>query len=357
MQGNNPVAEVLAFDIRTAWNDLANISHSPVEQFEWWQACVDGLRDVGGRQPYFVNAEGKCLAIAPLVVRPGLLPRIEQIGVRQLHEPMDFIYASREALAQLCAQLVRQKLPIDLLRVPRHSPLLLELAQAFKGRGLFRVSATAPYPYLALDASWAEPESHFNAGRRSDFRRAMRHAEKEGRVEFELVTPDSASLDRLLAEAYEAELNGWKGARGSALAIDPVRADFYRRYFHECTRKGILRLAFMRIDGLAVAMQIGVEINQRLWLMKIGYNEAYAKMSPGSLLMLAVLRQATQNGVESIEFLGSVEPWTEMWTKTVRECVHIHAYPVSFVSVVSLISDSAAWLARRIAHGGHHVGA
>ena len=355
MQGQNPATAVLACDIRSAWNDLASSPQGPVEQFEWWQACVDCLLEVGEAQPYFVSAAGKCLAIAPLVMRPGLLPRIELIGVRQLHEPMDFLYANREALAELCAQLVRQKWPIDLLRVPKHSPLLAELQRAFKGRGLIHVSATTPYPYLALDATWVEPESHLNAGRRSDFRRAMRHAERAGEVQFELLTPDAASLDRLLAEAYETELHGWKGARGSALAIDPVRAAFYRQYFQECMQKGILRLAFMRIDGRAVAMQIGVEVNHRLWLLKIGYNEAYARMSPGSLLMLAVLRQAAQDKLKSIEFLGAVEPWTALWTQTVRDCVHIHAYPVGFVSAISLLADSAAWLARRLGRGGQHV--
>jgi hypothetical protein len=33
-------------------------------------------------------------------------------------------------------------------------------------------------PYIALDDSWVEPESHLNAGRRSDLRRARRKAEQ-----------------------------------------------------------------------------------------------------------------------------------------------------------------------------------
>ncbi|HLO65243.1 MAG TPA: proline dehydrogenase family protein [Azonexus sp.] len=322
----------------------------PIERFEWWQACVEGLPDLGRVHPVVVNDRGIFLAVAPLVVRPGLVPRFELIGVRQLHEPMGFVYSSSTTLAALCQKLAQQKVPIDLQRVPRHSPLVDQLQHAFKGRGLLRVSATTPYPFLALDASWATPEKHFNAGRRSDFRRSRRHADKAGTVQFELVTPDDTNIDRLLSEAYDAELRGWKGSQGSALALDPVRGGFYRRYFHECMRQRILRLAFMRIDGVAVAMQIGVHINNRLWLLKIGYNEAYSRISPGTLLMLEVVRQAALDGTRSIEFLGTAEPWTELWTQDKRECVRIKAYPPSALSAAALITDAAAWVARRLSN-------
>jgi len=346
---------IFADNLHPAWDDFKNASLGPTEQLAWCQACVDGLPGIGEIRPFFVGDHGKLQAVAPLVLRPGLAPRFELLGVRQLHEPMDFVYVGSQPLAALCDQLARQKIPINLQRVPRHSPLLAELRRAFKGRGLLHVSATTPYPFLDLDESWATPESHFNAGRRSDFRRARRHAEQAGALRFELLQPQLDTLDRLLAEAYETELQGWKGSRGSALAIDPVRSDFYRRYFRTCTQQGILRLAFMRLDDHAIAMQIGVHLNNRLWLLKIGYNEAYARMSPGTLLMLEVVRQAARDGTQSVEFLGSVEPWTELWTKAVRECVHIRAYPLGWPGATCFLLDAADWLARQIQHGWRHA--
>jgi len=355
MQGQLPVSGLLECDFRSAWNDLKTATPGPIEQYAWWQACVDDLPGVGLIRPFFINANGKFLAIAPLVLQPGALPRFEMIGVRQLHEPMDFVYSSPETLAALCDKLVRQKIPIDLLRVPQHSPLVEALRRAFKGRGLIHASPTTPSPFLAIDQSWTTPEAHLNAGRRSDFRRAMRHAEKSGVVTFEIVTPDPGNLDRLLAEAYDTELHSWKGRRGSALAIDPLRSGFYRRYFHECMKQGILRLAFMRLDGQAIAMQIGVHTNNRLWLLKIGYKEAYARLSPGSLLMLEVVRDAAQRGLHSIEFLGAVEPWTELWTKTVRECLHIRAYPPGFLSAATFVADAGVWLLNRLRRSWQNV--
>lgn len=348
-------AGIFADNLRASWDDFKDISLGPVEQFAWCQACVDGLPGIGEIRPFFVSKQGRLLAIAPLVLRPGLAPRFELIGVRQLHEPMDFVYTGSQPLATLCDQLAGQRIPINLQRVPRHSPLLAELRRAFNGRGWLHVSATTPYPFLDLDETWRSPENHFNAGRRSDFRRARRHAEQAGVLRFELLQPKQETLDHFLAEAYDAELHGWKGSQGTALAIDPLRADFYRRYFHACAQQGILRMAFMRLDGKAIAMQISVFLNNRLWLLKIGYNEAYARMSPGTLLMLEVVRQAARDGTQSIEFLGSVEPWTELWTKEVRECEHIRVYPRGWPGAAAFLVDAANWLARQLQRPWQHV--
>jgi hypothetical protein len=356
MQVQSNVAENPTCDICSAWNDLKTVIPGPVEQLAWWQACIDGLPGVGEAHPFFVSDNGKFLAIAPLALQPGPLPHFELIGVRQLYEPMDFVYSSCHTLAALCEHLARQKIPLDLQRVPRHSPLLEQLRRAFKGRGLLHEGATTPYPFLAIDSSWTMPESHFNAGRRSDFRRALRNAEKIGTVHFEVLIPETATLDRLLAEAYDTELHSWKGSRGSALALDSMRAGFYRRYFHACTAQGILRLAFMRVDGVAVAMQIGVQIGNRLWLLKIGYNEAYSRLSPGNLLMLEVVRHAARSSIQSIEFLGAVEPWTRIWTQDERECVHIRGYPFGWLSCATFIADATGWVIARICRRRQNVG-
>jgi CelD/BcsL family acetyltransferase involved in cellulose biosynthesis len=219
------------------------------------------------------------------------------------------------------------------------------MKRAFKGRAIVHVSRSSPYPTMRIDASWREPESHFNAGRRSDLRRALRAAEKHGTVTMEVLTPEPAALDGLLQEALDAELHSWKGAAGTALLLDPLRLEIYRHYLAALAQKGDLRLAFLRIDGKAVAMQIVAETSQRLWLMKIGHNEAYSKCSPGTLLMLHLARYAAERGLVAIEFLGAAEAWTRFWTEDLEECVQVRVYPPSLGSITALGFD--AWCSAR----------
>jgi CelD/BcsL family acetyltransferase involved in cellulose biosynthesis len=214
------------------------------------------------------------------------------------------------------------------------------------------VSRATPYPFLEIDQTWTDPESHFNAGHRSDFRRAQRRANEFGDTSYEIQAPQPAQLAAVLQEAYAAELNSWKGRRGTALSLDKLRSSFYRRYFEVSCAKGVLRVALLRIAGRVVAMQLNVQVQERLWMLKIGHDENYARASPGTLLMLQILRYAAEQNLKSIEFLGSTEPWINLWAKETRECVRIRIFPWSTASVALLGADviraARMRLARRV---------
>src|SRR5207247_3695751 len=129
-------------------------------------------------------------------------------------------------------------------------------------------------PTIALDGQ--EPESRLSSRRRSDLRRARRHAEAMGEVTSEVLAPSPQEVPALLAEAIAIEARSWKARAGTALASDPVRRGFFERYALAAAADGTLRLAFLRIGGQGAAMQIAVECGRRFWLLKIGYDERFA---------------------------------------------------------------------------------
>jgi CelD/BcsL family acetyltransferase involved in cellulose biosynthesis len=149
----------------------------------------------------------------------------------------------------------------------------------------------------------------------------------------------------------------WKGIRGTALAVDPLRGAFYTHYALAASERGILRLVFFRINEKAVGMQIAIECDDRFWLMKIAYDEQFSRCSPGTLLMLHSVKYAAARGLKSFEFLGTAERWTRTWTESRRCCVALRAHPLSiggiavmtFVAgvdlVVSLRRSLAEWRA------------
>ena len=125
------------------------------------------------------------------------------------------------------------------------------------------------------------------------------------------------------------------------MAVDQLRGAFFRTYAAAARRRGILRLAFMRIDGEAVAMQLAVECGERFWLFKIGHDERFERCSPGSLLMLYTVRYAALRGLRHYEFLGADAPWTQGWTRTVRSTVGLRSYPPSVQGSAALSVDAA----------------
>src|SRR5262245_57026228 len=252
---------------------------------------------------------------------------------------MDFLYADPSHLSTLAEALAGMGAVLCLGRLPADSPVIAALQKAYRLRGWVHILPAASYPYISLNADWMEPDRQFNAGRRSDFRRAQRHAEKMGAVSYEMVSPTPAALEPLLQEAYPVESAGWKTGKGTALAVNSALGDFYQRYATAACEKGILRLFFLRIGGHAVAMQLAVECHDRFWLLKIGYDEQFSRCSPGTLLMLHTLKYAATRGLDSYEFLGLTESWTNNWTQSLRPCVSLRAYPLSWQGVVTLIGD------------------
>jgi len=203
------------------------------------------------------------------------------------------------------------------------------------------VSPQASCPFILLDPSWREPESHLNSGRRSDLRRARRKAEQLGTVDSRVLTPRPSELASLLDEAFAVEASGWKGAASSALCCDPRRASFFRRYAAAAARFGMLRILFLRIGGDLAAMQIAVETRRKLWLLKVGYREQLAKCSPGMLLMRDSIAYAADAGLEGFEFLGRAEAWTDVWTDQLREHVSLRVYPWRLGGLMALTTDAA----------------
>ena len=96
----------------------------------------------------------------------------------------------------------------------------------------------------------------------------------------------------------------------------------------------------MRIGGHAAATQIAVECREGFWLLKVGYDETFARCSPGHLLMVETLRYAASRGLRTYEFLGSAEPWTQIWTDRVRPCVSVWAYPANLWGMETFACDA-----------------
>lgn len=325
--------------LQQAWEALTAAATSPMQHYIWARACAETFAAARLRV-VAVESQGEIVAIAPLRARGGFPTKLELLGVTELYEPTDLLYADGAALAALAETLADMGLPLRLGRLPAYSPVIGALEKACKG--WVTTARVSSCPYIELGPEWTSPEQQFNAGRRSDLRRAERNASKLGKVTYEMVlTPSPDELNGLLDEAYRVEAAGWKGDGGSAMAVDQLRGAFFRTYAAAARRRGILRLAFMRIDGEAVAMQLAVECGERFWLFKIGHDEQFARCSPGSLLMLYTVRYAALRGLRHYEFLGAEAPWTQGWTRTVRSTVSLRSYPPSVQGSAALSVDAA----------------
>jgi GNAT acetyltransferase-like protein len=207
-------------------------------------------------------------------------------------------------------ELVLEKVPADSLL----STLLPALAKVDG----FRYVATPDVrdPYLPL--------AGFEAAMNPKFRTNLaRCARKAGDIVLErILVPSRADL----AEAEAIEAKAWKGAAGTAITSDPKVEHLYRAMSRVLGRRRQASLYFLRVGGKRVATLFALENRGVLYALKIGYDPAYANLSPGHLIAWKVAADAEQRGLTELDFVGREDEWKHKWTDRVHEHVRIVIY-------------------------------
>jgi CelD/BcsL family acetyltransferase involved in cellulose biosynthesis len=331
-------------ELRPAWESLP--AASPMQSFIWAQACAQAFPNAGLR---IVSAgEPRPRAIAAFIASPDSAALIP-LGA-ELYEPTEFAYADDGAAEELSELIVRLKEPVLIRDMPADS-IIVESLRRFGGRRLV-TSPSGGRPWLELDDSWLEPESHLNSGRRSDLRRALRNAEKQGPVRCEITTPTQETLAPLLHDAFRVEAAGWKGDQGSALATDPQVGAFYTKLAQAACQRGILRIGMLRIGDHPAAMQLAIERDGCLWLFKMGFDESFARFSPGTLLMVESLRSARQRGCNRYELMGKSEAWNRIWAPRLHESVSLNLCAPTLRGWVNVVAEHAKGAIKTQLRGG-----
>jgi CelD/BcsL family acetyltransferase involved in cellulose biosynthesis len=308
----------------------------------WAQAAA---RAFTNGQVRLATAGGASItAVAPLFQTAGS-KTLTVLGT-ELFEITDFSYADASAAEAVAKEILKLGAPVFLRSVNADSLLLEALRKVCRRRRIMITRPRPGSPWLPLDDSWKDPESHLNSGRRSDLRRARRRAEKLGAVRTEFLRPQLDELPRLLEIAFRVESANWKGRISSSLETNPEVGCFYRHYAQAACQRGMLHLGYLWIGDVPVAMQLAVEYNNGFWLLKMGFDEKFRSCSPGTLLMVESLRYAAEHAWQEYAILGVSEPWNQMWTPLIRDHVSIRIYAGGLGGLYSAIGDGLAYLMR-----------
>lgn len=313
-------------DIAGAWDELAERTEaSPFDRPEW----VRAWRDAFGRGRLLILTTpvgGELAGVLPLERRRGGLRSPANghspEGPALVRDPSaagalaDGLFAMRPAAVQLG--------PFD-----ADSSITKALCEHARRAGydcVFRGVSRAPY--LRGRKSAADWRPAVGRNLRHDVERRLRRLCEVGAVSIQ-VSDGRSGLHALLDEGFAVERASWKGTQGTAIASDEATSRFYTRVAEWAAGRGWLRLALLRVDGHAIAFQLDLEVARTYHSLKIGYDPAYTRFSPGKILMYEMVCRAMEHRLESYELHGTDEPWKERWSEGVRERVALHAFSPS----------------------------
>jgi len=305
------------------WDSLAaRLRVLPYQQPGWTQAWWRAF-GLGEPELHTLRQDGQLTALLPMVRRNKILE-----SPANYHTPAFSLLAEDKRGAAALAQALFKSEPthLSITSLDREHQTLDACLDAAEEAG-YRV-VVRPFLrslYIDVDGDWQAYEADLGDNLVRNLRRARRQLDREGRVSVDVVT-GGEQLDECLREAFLVENSSWKGAAGTSILSDPRTQRFYTAVGRWAAERGILRLSMLRVDRRPLAMCFALQEHGVCHLLKAGYDAAYGRYSPGSLLMQAMVQRCFEDRLSRIELNGDAEPYKQSWTKVAREYQRLEAF-------------------------------
>lgn len=179
------------------------------------------------------------------------------------------------------------------------------------------------YQYATVDLSEGY-ETYFNglsAKLRGNLRRRRKRADAAGGTELDRIARpvDGATLTRYMDRVFTIYDRSWK-SDGRA-PIQNYHRKLYAEVAERFNQRGMLDLSILRIGGRDASFLLGLRERDVLHDLTISYDEDFASMSPGTLLIQDIAKAAAPEGTRLVISHGDREYkryWASRWVPQVR---------------------------------------
>jgi CelD/BcsL family acetyltransferase involved in cellulose biosynthesis len=298
----------------------------------WWAAFGRGRLEV-----FTLRRDGELIAVLPLASHHGIRRALSNWHTPELEIPAVDSEARRALLRRVLGS---TRTSLQLAMLTAGTPDALDFATVASEEDMRVLPRTIERsPYVKLHGSYEGYEQTLTQRRRSELRRRRRRLAERGELTFE-VEPGTERLGALLADGFAVEGSGWKLEQGTAILSHKETDAFYRFVAAWAAPRGSLRLAFLRLDGRAIAFHFTIEEGGSAYQLKGGYEPELREFAPGQLLVQDMIRWAFERGLRTYEFLGADEAFKLDWTANLRERIALHAFPHSPTGALAWTAQS-----------------
>ncbi len=264
----------------------------PAWLLPWW-------RHFGNGQPRVAIARtaGRLTGVLPTYALDGRCLPIGA-GITDYH---DVLLAPGQDSAPLLAAIPR---PLELMEVPPGSPL----------RGLSAPwHSASPCPALALTGDLMTILPPRTARK---LRMNRNRAARAGGYTIETATP--ATAPEFLQHLIRLHTARWTTQGEPGVLSDPKVVAFHQESTPLLITAGLLRLQVLRLGDRVAAACYTLLAPGRILFYLSGFDAAYAELSPGTLLLAAMLEEARAEGLHEADFLRGDEAYKYAWGGVAR---------------------------------------
>jgi len=149
-------------------------------------------------------------------------------------------------------------------------------------------------------------------------KRAKEQLENLGKLEFKTVSTKD-ELEQYLPQCFNLHKKRWYGYYISSQFSAPDGKRFYKETAKEFLAKNMIKLDLLLLDGKVIAFSYSFEKDGRFFYYTPAFDSAYAKYSPGTVLLLHILEDAFKQGIKEFDLGKGETLYKAHWTTGVRK--------------------------------------
>lgn len=290
--------------------DWVNIWFETLGRRQGWKPCIAELRAD--------SPEGPTVLLLPLGFRrEGLLRVMGYLGGEMLDYQAPLIDPG----------FARAVTPAHAARLWRGFVDILPSVDLIRTRRMPETIGGVPNPFATVPGARQTEEAHAallpasfeayaarrDSGLLANTRRKMRRLADAGTVRMVTLVDNPADL-RLAMDAMATQKSRRWLATGcvDAFALPGFR-EFFDRLASEPLQGVESVVSMLLLDEKPIAAHWGMRMGGIVYWLMPGYDEAYARFSPGRLLMEALLRRCIDDGLTEFDFTAGDEPYKQQW--------------------------------------------
>jgi CelD/BcsL family acetyltransferase involved in cellulose biosynthesis len=290
---------------RQAWNDLVSRAQTSTifQTFEWHESWY-GVYG-GGTEPCVLLASrhGTLIGIAPLMLSHrrvlGRTQRVlEFIGTR-MSDYCDFIFAPADVDVLPAFFWWISQFGFDLLYLrdlPENSPTLAAITAYFDAR-----HTDARPLYEAPAWEFGDRAADYRLPQKKSLRRHFNHFARAGHLEFVARAP-KATTQKYLEALFAQHIERWGQLGMPSIFHEPRHREFFCQLANALEPTGWLLFSAVIFEGKPIALHFGFEYGRRIVWYKPSFDVAYARHSPGEVLLKYLLEYALERKVSHFDF-------------------------------------------------------
>ncbi len=167
---------------------------------------------------------------------------------------------------------------------------------------------------------------HVGKNFRGNLRKARNKLAALPDARFETLTAVS-DMPRALERLADVETRSWKAQHGTDLAGDARVREFLRIATSQLAEEGRVVFHFLAVDGRDIGAQLGLRFDDRLELHKTAYDERFAELAAGNLLIEHAIREyCPLRGVRQLSLVTGLD-WHAKWKPEPLRTYRVRVFP------------------------------